>query len=309
MSNTINTEPDILLSEEQISHFWEHGYVSLSAITSTEELLTLRTVFERLFCERAGRNEGRQFDMLTHDEDDAPARLPAIINPITFAPELRHTHYRANARAIARQLLGSTATAAFEHAILKPARHGAATPWHQDEATRVDPNFDYQQLSIWMPLQDATVENGCMQYIAGSHKGDVLAHRSPDGDRKVHAVECAGGFDVAKAIACPLPAGGAVIHHGRTLHSAGPNSTNNDRLAYILAFEVPPTPLAVARDFYWNREKETASQLRRKAWRKRGGVFVEWLRKARYEALQNPKRLLFEVRRAMRALARGIRRG
>jgi hypothetical protein len=74
MSNTINTEPDILLSEEQISHFWEHGYVSLSAITSTEELITLRTVFERLFCERAGRNEGRQFDMLTHDEDDAPAR-------------------------------------------------------------------------------------------------------------------------------------------------------------------------------------------------------------------------------------------
>ena len=304
-----NIEPNICLTEEQIADFWERGYVCLSAITSTEEVKFVRGVFERLFRERAGRNEGRQFDMLTHDEDDGPAKLPAIINPITFAPELRHTRYRANALAIARQLLGTTATTAFEHAILKPARHGAATPWHQDEATREDPNFDYQQLSIWMPLQDATIENGCMQYIAGSHKGDVLAHRSANNDRKVHAIECAGGFDGAEAIACPLPAGGAAIHHGRTLHCAGPNSTNNDRLAYILAFEVAPTPLAVARDFYWNREKETASQRRKKAWRKRGGVFVEWLRRARNETLQNPKRLVLEIRRAMRALGRHIRRG
>jgi ectoine hydroxylase-related dioxygenase (phytanoyl-CoA dioxygenase family) len=290
------------LSDGQISEFWECGYVAVPAITSQDEVILMRRVFERLFAERAGREEGAQFDMVTHDEDDEPARLPAIISPVNFAPELRHTRYRANARAIARQLLGSTATAAFEHAILKPAQRGAATPWHQDEATRVDSNFVYEQVSIWMPLQEATIENGCMHYIPGSHKGDVLDHRSPKSDRKVHAIECAGEFDPSAATPCPLPAGGAVIHHGRTLHCAGPNSTNNARFAYILAFEIPPVPLAGGRDFYWNREKETANRLRRSAWRKRGGVVIELVRRARYGALGNPKRMLFEVRRAMRAL-------
>ena len=275
-------EPDILLSKEQIAEFWERGYVSLPAITSPDELIRLRGVFERLFAENAGRKEGAQFDMITHDRDDEPAKLPAIINPVSFARELRYTRYRANAHAIARQLLGPTATATFEHAILKPARRGAATPWHQDEATRVDASFAYEQLSIWMPLQEATTENGCMQYIAGSHKGDVLAHRSPNGDRKVHAIECAGGFDPAEATPCPLPAGGAAIHHGRTLHCAGPNSTDICRFAYILAFEIPPAPLAVARDFYWNREKDTASRLRKSVWRRRGGILIELVRRARY---------------------------
>ena len=176
----------IELSDGQISEFWECGYVAVPAITSRDEVILMRRVFERLFAEKAGREEGAQFDMMTHDEDDEPARLPAIISPVNFAPELRHTRYRANARAIARQLLGSTATAAFEHAILKPAQRGAATPWHQDEATRVDSNFVYEQVSIWMPLQEATIENGCMHYIPGSHKGDVLDHRSPKSDRKVH---------------------------------------------------------------------------------------------------------------------------
>ena len=263
----------------------------------------MRGIFERLFADKAGRKEGAQFDMMTHDEDDEPVRLPTIISPVTFAPELRHTRYRANARAIARQLLGSTVTAAFEHAILKPARHGAATPWHQDEATRVDSNFAYEQLSIWMPLQEATIENGCMHYIAGSHKGDVLAHRSANNDRKLHAIECAGGFDLAEATPCPLGAGGAAIHHGRTLHCAGPNRTDSARFAYILAFQIPPVPLAGGRDFYWNREKETANRLiRRNAWRKRGGIVIELVRRARYGDLGNPKRMLFKALRAMRAL-------
>ncbi|MDB6042320.1 MAG: Deoxyhypusine synthase [Gammaproteobacteria bacterium] len=65
--------------------------------------------------------------------------------------------------------------------ILKPAHQGGATPWHQDEAYRVAPDFDYRQVSIWVPLQDATLENGCMMYIPGSHRSGVLPHRSRGG--------------------------------------------------------------------------------------------------------------------------------
>lgn len=239
--------------------------------------------------------------MVGHDDDDEAPALSQIINPVNYASELRQTQFRANARAIAEQLLGPSVTAAFEHAILKPAERGAATPWHQDEAFRVDSNFEYQQVSFWMPLQEATLENGCMEYIPGSNKGEVIPHRSPGSDTKVHAIECAGGFDPAKAVPCPLPAGGATIHAGRTLHHAGPNLTDLPRRAYVLGFEIPPKPSEKPRDFYWNRDKQTAGLSRKRAWRRKGGILVEVGRKMR-QLWRSPGRLLFELRRALRAV-------
>jgi ectoine hydroxylase-related dioxygenase (phytanoyl-CoA dioxygenase family) len=295
-------KPNIALSEQQIAEFHERGFIALPAITSAVEVQSLRGILERLFRERAGRKEGAQFDMMSHDDEEEPEKLPTIINPLHFASELRSSQYRANALAIAKQLLGPTATASFEHAILKPARYGAPTPWHQDEATRVDPNFDYNQLSIWMPLQEATLENGCMLYIPGTNKREILPHHSPNSDPRLHSIECAEGFDPSDAVPCPVPAGGAAIHHGRTLHTAGSNSTDTPRLAYILAFEVPPVPRKTIRDFYWNREKRTANLERKRNWRSRGGILVDAVRRIRYGALRSPERFLFEVRRATRAM-------
>jgi ectoine hydroxylase-related dioxygenase (phytanoyl-CoA dioxygenase family) len=299
---SIAMQPTVILRPEQIAAFHEQGFLTLPEIAPPGELELMRNVFSRLFEQRAGRAEGAQYDIVSHDGDEEESALPTIINPLNYAPELRRLQYRANALAIARQLLGPTVTPSFEHAILKPPHFGAATPWHQDEAYRVDSDFEYQQLSIWMCLQDATLENGCMHYIPGSNHGGVLPHRSPRNDPKVHAIECADGFDAATAMPCPIPAGGATMHHGKTLHYAGPNSTNAPRCAYILAFEVPPKPLTAARDFYWNREKQNADLLRRRQWRRRGGIVVEAARKVRQGLWRSPRRVAFELRRALRAL-------
>jgi hypothetical protein len=295
---------DPVLTPDQLSSFRDSGFLCLDAITTPEEVASLRGILDRLFAARAGREEGAQYDILGHDEDDQPSKLPTIIRPVNFAPELRQTIFRAKATAIARQILGPEVTSAFEMAILKPAQHGGATPWHQDEATRADDSFEYRQISFWMPLQPATVDNGCMQYIPGSHLGEILPHRSPGDDPRIHAIECAGGFDPVAAVPCPLPAGGVVIHHGRTLHFAGPNTTDVARCAYILAFETPPVPAARPRGFHWNRAKRTANVNRRRRWRKRGGILVELVRRLRSGAISSPKRLLFEVHRALRALFR-----
>ena len=294
--------PTVILTEEQIRSFHENGFLTLPAISTPAEVELLRGVFDRLFSGQAGFKEGAQYDMVGGD-DGKPAKLPQIINPVNYAPELRDTLFRANALGIARQLLGPDAGPTFEHAILKPARYGAATPWHQDEAHRFDDSFEYEQVSIWMPLQEATPANGCMQYIPGSNRGEVLQHRSPNNDPTIHALEtCPETFDAAKAVLCPLPPGGCTIHHGRTLHSAGPNNSDAPRRAYILAFEIPPLPSTRTRDFHWNKNKQSASELRKRAWRRRGGVFIEAWRKLRNGLLNDPKRVAFEVRRAARAL-------
>jgi len=269
------------LTPEQIRRFRDEGYVALDRITTDEEVTRLRGIFDHLFATAAGRDRGSQFDLAGTDEEGRPPVLPQIVNPVEFAPELAETQFRAAAIEIARQLLGPEAQPWFEHAILKPPGYGAPTPWHQDEAHRSDPGVDYEQLSIWMPLQEATVENGCMEFIPKSHLGPVLNHRSPGGDRRVMALECVGDFERAKAVACPLPPGGASVHHWRTLHHAGANTSSIPRRAYILAFRGQTRPDPEFQGYPWNSEKATAAQARRTAWENRGGAVGRAARRAK----------------------------
>jgi len=297
-----NNNIAVTLTPAQIAEFHENGFLAIPQISTPTEVAQLRLVFDRLFEEKVGRAEGAQYDIAGHDDDNAVQALPTIINPVNYAAELKNTQFRKCAFSIAQQLLGPKVTPSFEHVILKPAFYGVATPWHQDEAYRVDPNFEYQQISIWMPLQDVNIDNGCMQYIPGSHKLGILPHRSPNDDPKIHAIECIGGFDSADAVACEMSAGGATMHIGKALHYAGPNKSDVPRYGYILAFEVPPKPLTERRDFYWNREKEAANFTRRREWRRKGGIFIEALRKIQNGLLRSPERVVFEIRRALRAL-------
>ncbi len=285
------------VSDAERASYAANGFVTLETIAPAGEIAVIRATLERLMAEGTGYDEGALFDMVAADGE--PGNLPQLINPSVFAPALRATRHRANAARIARQLLGPEARLAYEYAIMKPAHHGAETPWHQDEAFKTGAGEDYAELSIWMPLQAATVENGCMRYIPGSHLGPVLAHRSPADDPRVHAVECIAPFDKASAVACPVPAGGCVIHDKRTIHGAGANGTAAPRLAYVLMFDTPVR--GPARDsFTWLAEKRSPALERRRAWRRRGGWIREVWRKATSGGLDNLPRVQALVARVIR---------
>jgi hypothetical protein len=288
------------LSAEQVASFRRDGFLLLPQISPPEEVAQLREIFDRLFRSGAGWKKGAQYDLAGTDMDGRPAALPQLLNPIQFAPELGSTQFRTNALAIASQLLGTGTESWFEHAILKPPRYGAATPWHQDEAHRNDPGTDYEQLSIWMPLQEATVENGCMRYIAGSHLDPVLEHRSPNNDPRITALECIGPFAPESAVLCPLPPGGAAMHHCRTLHSAGPNQSDLPRCAYILTFRGPVRPNPAFVGYAWNKTKHTAAQERGQAWENRGGAFGRASRRAATSVARTLRAVRLRVGRLLR---------
>lgn len=255
--------PTIELTPEQIAFYHREGYLALEAITTPEEVAWLRKIYDRLFAMRAGREEGNQFDLAGTDEEGKEAALPQILGPSKYAPELKEGLFRVNALHIAKQLLGPDARFQGEHAIFKPAHIGAATPWHQDEAYWSS-EMQYNAFSLWIPLQPATLENGCMQFVPRSQNLEVLPHHTIGNDPRVHGLEvdAVPEADTSLAVACPLPAGGATIHHNRTLHYTGPNRSDIPRRAYILGFGLPPTPLPERRVFYWNEQKQTPREQR-----------------------------------------------
>lgn len=259
MSDTIS------LTAEQLRFFEEQGYLALPALTTPEEVVWLREVYDRLFRERAGREEGNQFDLAGADEDDKEAALPQILNPAKYAPELNDSQLLKNATVIGKQLFGEQASCAIAHAIFKPARTGAATPWHQD-AAYWNPSMSYRSVSIWVPLQEATPENGCMQFVPGSHRLDVVRHQSINNDPRVHGLELHADemWRVRDAVECPLPAGGATFHGGYMLHHTAPNRSAIPRRALILGAGLPAEPLPQPRRFAWLDAQRTARSERAK---------------------------------------------
>jgi ectoine hydroxylase-related dioxygenase (phytanoyl-CoA dioxygenase family) len=255
-------QPARRLEQHQLEFLEHNGFLPLDAITTADEIEQLRHTYERLFRERVGWEDGNQFD-LGGDERGGPARLPQLLNPSQYAPELRQTRFVANATAIAHQILGDELQEGYrEQMIYKPARHGPATPWHQDQAYH-DPNLTFRSINFWMALDDATVQSGCMQFVPGSHRLDVLPHRSIGGNPAVHGLELAEPERHAPySVACPIPAGGCTLHAAYALHYTGPNVSESPRRAYTLIFEARPLPRAVPVDNHWMREKRTARMQR-----------------------------------------------
>ena len=123
---------------------------------------------------------------------------------------------------------------------------GEVPPWHQDEAY-APPEVSYGQgggfgvVNSWMPLQDVSVESGCMQFVpwVDGRQPEVLPHHHINHDPRIHGLELDDLGPTKRAVACPLPAGGATFHVMRTLHYSGPNLTSEPRRAFILKFAVP----------------------------------------------------------------------
>lgn len=254
----VTLAPTMLLTPAQIAFYQEHGYLAIDAIMPLAEVAAVKAIYDRLFNEDSQRADRDLYDLNGAREAGKKISIPQILNPAKYAPELLQTQMVANLKAMMRQLHGETTKMVGDHAINKPPHNAAATPWHQDEAYW-DPAKDYSSLSVWIPLQPATKVNGCMHFVPGSHKLEIVPHR-PIGDNPLTPgleVE-PGAFDFSAAVACELPTGGATFHHGRTLHYTPPNNSDDFRRAYIAMASAYEKPRATPRSYPWKERQKAA---------------------------------------------------
>jgi len=254
-------KPTHLLTAEQIAFYHEHGYLAIEAVMPQAEIAEVRRIYDRLFNEDRDKTGGDTHDLAGAKQAGEKEAIPQILQPAKYAPTLLATQMVANLKAMMRQLHGEETKMMGDHAINKPPHNEAATPWHQDEAYW-DPAKEYSSLSVWVPLQPATTRNGCMHFVPGSHRIDIVPHRPIGGNPLTPGLEVEpGAFDFSAAVACELPAGGATFHHGRMLHYTPPNHSDDYRRAYIAMGSAYERPLAVPRRFPW-KEAQAAARAR-----------------------------------------------
>ncbi len=213
--------------------FERDGFAALSQLTTPDDVALIRSLLDPLF-DRFDSLGDRAVDLAGPREAGVAPRSPEVNEAVILEPRLRDTLTFKRCRYVARQLLGVPVGYQFDHAIFKPPLNKTPTAWHQDEAYNKEP-IPLRSIHFWIPLQPATVENGCMWFMPGSHRGPQLDH-SVVGRRTIGGTLAATPFDSSSAVACPLPLAGATIHHPMTLHYTGANETNHHRRAWILHF-------------------------------------------------------------------------
>ena len=129
-----------------------------------------------------------------------------------------------------------------EHLLPRDPKTGAildgATPWHQDGAF-FEPEVDgVDMVTVWFPLSDATIENGCLAVLPGSHREGYSVH-CPQGTR----INPAGldripeeTFDTDELLPMPMKRGGALVFHRRMIHGSLPNKSNELRWSMDLRY-------------------------------------------------------------------------
>ena len=118
----------------------------------------------------------------------------------------------------------------------KEAASNSFVSWHQD--------LNYWGLdtdaliTVWLALSPATLENGCMRVLPGSHRGEMMPHEDKyNADNMLtRGQEIAVTVDESCAVAMPLQSGEASLHNGRLAHASGPNRTDDRRIGLSLHY-------------------------------------------------------------------------
>lgn len=148
---------------------------------------------------------------------------------------------------VLEKILGPNIAFLSDKIVFKDAETDFGSPWHQD--------WPYwkgsHKVSIWLALDDATPENGCLRLVPGSHRS-VAAHdgEASDGKGFTHRLR-PEAIDEASTVTAAIPAGSAIFFHDLTLHASHDNKSGRDRWALISSYrdaqaDEPPYPWAVA---------------------------------------------------------------
>jgi phytanoyl-CoA hydroxylase len=220
------------IGPREIAFYREHGYLIVrQAFTPGETAAALQGLVDLIMGKRPDFT-GVLFEAAAKDilptlsadqRQDAVRKLWYFVN---FDERLKALSHHPKLLAVVQQLIGGRTPFMFQDmALVKPPRLGREKPWHQDHAY-----FDYPLgtpvVGVWIALDEATVENGCMQFLPGRHREGPKIHFQRR-DWQICDTEMLG----AKSVAAPLQPGGLLLFDGLLPHGTPHNSSPKRRRA------------------------------------------------------------------------------
>jgi ectoine hydroxylase-related dioxygenase (phytanoyl-CoA dioxygenase family) len=221
------------LSDEQVRFYDENGYLAGVRVLTDDQVEALREELTALM-DPAHPGHALFYEFHSNESDDPSTVLFHALGAWRVAPGFHDLLWNPAFVVPASQLLDGPVRFWHDQLFCKPPRHGGVVAWHQDYSywTRTQP---MAHLTCWIALDDATVENGCLQYVPGSHRWDLLPRPAlagtMDAIASVLTEEQQAQF---KPVAVEIPRGFAVFHHPLMLHGSSANRSDRPRRGTVI---------------------------------------------------------------------------
>ena len=226
------------VTEADIEYFHQYGYLVINDAFSPTEVEDALAGMVHLMDGNDPDFRAIQFEpklAKEKDERDGEERRDAIRKIFRFVdhePRLNAMAAHSGLLGVLEQIMGDTPELFQDMALVKPPRHGSEKPWHQDcayfnlpEGTTV--------VGVWIALDEATPENGCLHIIPGSNNEGPMIHFK----RRDWQI-CDTDVPVGRDTMVPLKPGGCLFWHGLTHHGSPVNQSEQRRRA--LQFHYKP---------------------------------------------------------------------
>lgn len=224
------------LSARQVAFYRENGYLVIENFLNKSELQVLNDELERLVAEKAGSLDRDDGDFNLEKKSggiDGEAVGTGILRKIQEITKYSafFESFVASEKMLdpIEDLIGPNIYYHSSKIMFKPARHGGIKPWHQDYAYWM--STEPEQVTSWLAIDDATLDNGCIELIPGSHRLGLIPHHSEELQISLDNIP------QDKILKVPVSAGTIIYFHVLTLHFSGPNRTDRSRRSLITDYD------------------------------------------------------------------------
>lgn len=218
-------------TSEQRVVFERDGVVPLGQVLTQDDLAEYRRLMDQLFFEAPGKISQTVRDLSELRGQPRSFSVMQLVNMYCLSEQFNRLMRRTDFLDIAEQVLGPNIQLLRDQAFYKPALQGGEIYMHQDNRYwHLDPP---SAMTLWIALDDATVESGCVHFIKGSHCWGRVQHRQACYGQSV-LLEAEASKELSEPI--EVQAGHATLHHCQTLHWSPPNRTGRPRRAHSIQY-------------------------------------------------------------------------
>src|ERR1041385_1428348 len=228
--------PDIeryRLTKDQIDFFHNNGYLAGIRLLSDDQIALLREQLTQLV-DPAHPLHDLFYEYHSNESSDPATTLFHALGAWRIAPAFHDLLWHPAFLIPASQLLGGAVRFWHDQLFCKPAHHGGVVAWHQDYSywTRTQP---LAHLSCWIGLDDSTRENGCVHYVPGSHRWNLLPVTGLANDMNaIQSVLTEEQKDQFEPLAIELDAGECSFHHPLMVHGSYENRSERSRRGAVI---------------------------------------------------------------------------
>lgn len=214
------------INSDNIQFYQEFGYLVAPELLSPEEIRELKRETAKIFKGERGSVEGLIETATAESDEDVLKKYVAIHFPHKLSKVIEGYLFHPGVVSILQSIV-SPNVKCMQSMLFVKAPGKAGQSWHQDEF--YIPTRDKSLVGVWIAVDDATIENGCLWIIPGSNKAGYIMPRVDNKSNEYADEDTVDVLQYVKEQIIPVEvkSGSVVFFNGYTLHSSQRNKTTD----------------------------------------------------------------------------------